>query len=892
MGGSPERNPMTLLTSRASWLVVVLALSCFFVRKGCAVEANTGSNGREGLMWSSRPLTTCQLEESGVWIDVPDTKLEVVLARDVTSLISYSMVVVAAKPQLPGSSFLGEQLTNGGSKDFLQVRLVVNGLPMRQSAASTSPAGPYESYADTLSGHLAMEFGQGNHSVGLQWKKTPGGIVTSWRNRPSAHDGFAGGRSIVVTAQHRYMWYSTEGYTDVRTEETETWDEIPGLRLNFELPEPASIRILYSISVMPDQNFVSDAIQAAEDVSARLVVDGIPYRESIGSHAVLTVQLNSGMLERDLVLSLQAGEHTVAVEWRKRGSTIRAWRNSPSLLDGFAASRFVVAMGERFDVVSQHFLTPIVLKDPFNEWHTVGGRQLEFYLHGPATVLFTYGLPVTQYGHPTFDSWSWERWSSIQARLLVDGVPYRHSASQLDGSERIVGELRGLLAVSLAAGSHTAALQWKAESVDGSIPWYVLNGVGGFFQGGEELLVLVNAENNQPKVILPSGPFTVNEDEHIFISGARVSDIDMDISKNYELAVRLSVEEGLVSLNGTNGLGFSVGDGVEDGLMYFHGPASSIGDALGSIRYRGRLNWFGNDTLTLTINDQMYLGAGEAKSDTKKVVVLVLPVPDVPEIALPTSPAVKEDGRILLSGLGMYDADVSGPGAEGLLFDVWLEAVAGCLSLNGSTGLLLKTGRGLADRFVAFTGRLADINAAVDLLTYVPDQDFNSGQHAEILTVGIWQTGSTEAKVAGTLPIFVGAVNDPPTIATPHHHVAKLGAFRIWDRHFHTQTRTSTMAGNLTIGISTDTPSGKITLQGMDVGRVPFQVGAGAMYGTEQWLTGSAEDLSAALAQAQLIYSRSPGYDGADVFQICAGRCRCRHGERHIQVYLLCRDGA
>lgn len=116
---------------------------------------------------------------------------------------------------------------------------------------------------------------------------------------------------------------------------------------------------------------------------------------------------------------------------------------------------------------------------------------------------------------------------------------------------------------------------------------FILNWV----QGGEELLVLVNAENNHPEVVLPSGPFTVNEDENIFISGARVTDIDMGISENYELAVRLSVEEGVLSLNGTNGLGFSVGDGVEDELMYFHGSASSVGDALGSIKYRGHFNW-------------------------------------------------------------------------------------------------------------------------------------------------------------------------------------------------------------------------------------------------------------------------------------------------------------
>lgn len=111
-------------------------------------------------------------------------------------------------------------------------------------------------------------------------------------------------------------------------------------------------------------------------------------------------------------------------------------------------------------------------------------------------------------------------------------------------------------------------------------------------QGGEELLVLINAENNQPEVIVPPGPFIVNEDEEISISGARVTDIDMQVSANYELAVRLSVEQGVVSLSSSDGLSFSVGDGVEDQLVYFHGSATHVGDALESITYRGHLNWW------------------------------------------------------------------------------------------------------------------------------------------------------------------------------------------------------------------------------------------------------------------------------------------------------------
>lgn len=54
------------------------------------------------------------------------------------------------------------------------------------------------------------------------------------------------------------MWYSAGGNHDVQISETETWSEIPGLTLKFDLPEPASIRVLYSMSVMPDQNFASD----------------------------------------------------------------------------------------------------------------------------------------------------------------------------------------------------------------------------------------------------------------------------------------------------------------------------------------------------------------------------------------------------------------------------------------------------------------------------------------------------------------------------------------------------------------------------------------------------------------------------------------------------------
>lgn len=67
----------------------------------------------------------------------------------------------------------------------------------------------------------------------------------------------------------------------------------------------------------------------------------------------------------------------------------------------------------------------------------------------------------------------------------------------------------------------------------------------------------------------------------------------------------------------------------------------------------------------------------------------MVPVPDAPEIVLPASPVIEEDAMLMIHGMGMYDADVSNPGDEGLLFDVWLEAVSGRLSLNESMVRLL-----------------------------------------------------------------------------------------------------------------------------------------------------------------------------------------------------------
>ena len=59
-------------------------------------------------------------------------------------------------------------------------------------------------------------------------------------------------------------------------------------------------------------------------------------------------------------------------------------------------------------------------------------------------------------------------------------------------------------------------------------------------------------------------------------------------------------------------------------------------------------------------------------------------MPDAPKIVFPGRPSLVEDSTLTIYGMEVYDADVSRPGNERILFNIWLEVTSGRLSLNGS----------------------------------------------------------------------------------------------------------------------------------------------------------------------------------------------------------------
>ncbi len=596
-----------------------------------------------GMMWSSRPTTPAELKVGGSgafdgsWSDVPNTSLDFELKDRRAIFFSYYMVVTAnVREPRPGSPFL-QSPVNVIGRDRIQLRLSINGIPFRESASSASPASPYALYTTTLDGHLLIpNLEPGNHTVILQWKAKGGEgkggdrWVSSWSNTPSAEDGFLAGRAIIATAQHNYAW-SQVGEIEAWISSLRVWKDIPDLYLNLSLPEPCMLRFLYRVGVHLE---LQDADSAAgtnpmslSGLSCRLVVDGVSFIESMSTIAVGSQEVSLlGSLQKDMVLNLITVQHDIKVQWRMYGSLVKAWRSSPSLFDGFISSRSLSAMGHRFDIAQEHVLTPVLLPDTRivgskeREWQTVTGAILSFSLHSESQVLFSYSLPITQHGHPSFDSWTWERWNSISTRLLVDGIPYHHSAGSQDGAVRVAIDLRGQLLLTLAPGTHTAALQWKTSDA-----WMTLNlGQEEGPLGAGELLVLVNAQNNIPTISLPdlTGSM-IWEDLPFIIHGISVADIDEEFQGNYVIEVAFRVGNGTLSIDSVSASSLvlvsntdKVGtkeDSNNGGLSltssYFllKGSIKNVNAVIGEMTYLGEPDWYGQDFLEVIVDDVMYI---------------------------------------------------------------------------------------------------------------------------------------------------------------------------------------------------------------------------------------------------------------------------------------------
>lgn len=144
-------------------------------------------------------------------------------------------------------------------------------------------------------------------------------------------------------------------------------------------------------------------------------------------------------------------------------------------------------------------------------------------------------------------------------------------------------------------------------------------------------------------------------------------------------------------------------------------------------------------------------GDGDTVEETA---TLDLPeINSAPIVTFPETPSVDEDGTIILTGFNIFD-----PNSAADVLSVMIDAQS-TVTLAQTANLTFQQGDGVNDEMMEFTGLAADINAALNGLTYNPTPNDDDGGGLTF-TVSDGQASTTR-----TLSIDINPVNDAPVIA-------------------------------------------------------------------------------------------------------------------------------
>ena len=122
--------------------------------------------------------------------------------------------------------------------------------------------------------------------------------------------------------------------------------------------------------------------------------------------------------------------------------------------------------------------------------------------------------------------------------------------------------------------------------------------------------------------------------------------------------------------------------------------------------------------------------------------VTLTAVNDAPLNSVPGAQATNEDTPLVFSAGGGNLISIGDVDAGGAVVQVRLNGSNGLITLSGSTGLSFSTGDGTADATMTFSGSIANINAALDGLTFDPTSAFSGAASLQVITDDLGNTGS------------------------------------------------------------------------------------------------------------------------------------------------------
>jgi large repetitive protein len=244
----------------------------------------------------------------------------------------------------------------------------------------------------------------------------------------------------------------------------------------------------------------------------------------------------------------------------------------------------------------------------------------------------------------------------------------------------------------------------------------------------------------------------VDEDQTLSITGISVSDTDTtDIQ-----TVTLTVAQGILNLASTNGLSGITGNGT--GSISFSGTLSNVNAALAGVSYKPGLNYSGNETLNVKVDDG-------TQSASRNVAIAVTPVNDAPTIA-PSGISIVEgsNGSFTASNFGITDVD-----NQDVQIIVKLNSLPskGYLTFNGNflvVGSTFSYDQIAQLRYVHSGTQTTAPGGTSDAFTITVDDGAGGSIGATTIPVTITPVNQLPT-VTGTNTLFEGETNRPVSIS-------------------------------------------------------------------------------------------------------------------------------
>ena len=294
-------------------------------------------------------------------------------------------------------------------------------------------------------------------------------------------------------------------------------------------------------------------------------------------------------------------------------------------------------------------------------------------------------------------------------------------------------------------------------------------GSGGAKSDTDTVNITVDPVNDAPTNSVP-GPQSINENTSLVFSTANsnlISINDPDPGNN-PMQVTLTVTNGTITLGSTSGLSFVWGDGTNDTTMSFTGHLAQLNAALDGLTFTPTTNFNGAASLQIATDDQANGGAGGAMTDTDTIAITVNHINVAPVNTVPAAQNVNEDTALVFSAAGGNAISISDSDAGSGSVQVTLTGTNGVVTLSGISGLTFNSGDGTGDATMTFTGTIANINSALNGLSFSPTAGYSGAASLQIVTNDQGNLGTGGAKSdTDTVNITVAPVNDAPVNSVP-----------------------------------------------------------------------------------------------------------------------------